>query len=304
MSFYRVYRYPLATQKAYKHIYFYGKRPVGRYEKKTEMTIEGVCKLENNLSRAKRTVRDLMLCNKFDYFCTFTFDGEKVDRYNFSECRKKLLTAFANYKKRYSPDFQYIVIPEFHEDGAIHFHGVVRGIRDCDFFVPASIHKRLDSGEVALVPNTPGYVDWYYYSSRMGYFSCSKINHYERCASYITKYITKDLMMLPKGVHAFMNSTGLSRPELIFDTDDVPARFKPQFKGDYCELASLTEDETVKLGILVPWWSDGDSKTVIEDSVTDNGISDEPMTYKQLRFRDVMNNESIQQSKAATVAAV
>ncbi len=303
MSFYRVYRYPLATQQAYKHIYFYGKRPCGQREKKpSDVSIEEVCKLENNLSRAKRTVKDLMLCNKFDYFCTFTFDGGKVDRYNFADCRKKLLNAFANYKKRYSSDFQYIVIPEFHADGAVHFHGVVRGIRDCDFYVPAYIKKRLDNGELVEVPNTPGYVDWYYYSTRFGHFSCSKINHYERCASYITKYITKDLMLLPKGVHAFMNSTGLCRPELIFDNDDVPARFKPQFKGDYCELARLTEDETVKMGILTPWWSDGDNKTIIEDDVTENGISAEPVTYEQLRVRDVIRVERVQQPQTFKTA--
>lgn len=287
MAFYRVYRYPLATQRTYKHIYFYGRRGhrVDRDDeiKKNADAIRAECRMQESLSRTKRTVRDLIMCNKFDYFCTFTFDAGKVDRTNFSECRKRLTKLFDNYKQRYSPEFRYVVIPEFHADGAIHFHGVVRGIRMQDFTVPDLIPKRIGS-ELTMVPNTPGYVDWDYYSSRLGFFSCSQIRHQEHCALYITKYVTKDLVQLPKGARAVMSSSGLDRPELIYDEDYSPPRFKKiSFKGDYCEISYMNEDETIERGIIAPWWSDGDRATIVDDE-SETGIAADNLTYEQLRL--------------------
>ncbi len=287
MAYYRVYRYPLATQRTYKHIYFYGRRsrkPDKADEiKKNVDAIREVCRMQESLSRTKRTIRDLILCNKFDYFCTFTFDGGKVDRMDFSECRKKLTKIFDNYKQRYSPEFRYVVLPEFHEDGAIHFHGVVRGIRSQDFIVPEMIPKRID-GVLTMVPNTPGYVDWEYYSKKLGWFSCSEIQNQERCANYITKYVTKDIALLPKGARVVMASSGLERPELIHDEDYAPPRFnRISFKGDYCEIAYMNEDETIERGIIAPWWSDGERATIVDDD-TDIGIADDNLTYEQLRL--------------------
>ncbi len=297
MSYYRVYRYPLAGQRAYKHIYFYGKRPFaegGREQQEKDVcklnadAIREVARMQESLSRTKRTVRDLILCNKFDYFCTFTFDKGRVDRTNFGECRKKLTKLFDNYKQRFSPAFRYVVLPEFHADGAIHFHGVVRGIRPEDFTVPEMIPKRVD-GVLTMVPNTPGYVDWGYYSSRLGWFSCSAIKNQEYCALYISKYVTKDLVQLPKGARAVMSSAGLSRPELIHDEDYAPQRFKRAFKGEYCEVSYMTEDETIARGVIAPWWSDGDRATLLDDI-----ISKPEIIYEQLRMRDVMKYEQIQ----------
>lgn len=258
MSYYRIWRYPL-KEKACKHIYFRRDRAFGRAAPK-EITDDAFLsnlveagRADSNLCRARSTVRNLILCNKFDFFCTFTFNAQKVDRYNFPECKKKLSKVFHNYKVRYAPDFRYLVIPEFHKDGAVHFHGMVRGIRPNDLTVPDMIYRR-DKKTDALerVPNTKKYVDWAYYSQKLGFFSCSAVRDYEACAHYVTKYITKDLADLPGNMNMFLSSKNLTRPELIFDCDDVPLLFEADYEDEYVRMSFQPDSAT--FGSYVPEW--------------------------------------------------
>lgn len=163
-------------------------------------------------------------CNKFDFFCTFTFNPEKILRYDLTECRKKISNVFDNYKQRYSQNFKYLLVPEYHKDGAIHLHGLIAGIRPEDLIEPQFIPKRnVFKDIVEMVPNTPHYLDWPYYSKKLGHFSCSKIKSDAAVSKYIVKqYITKDLEKLPPGQQMYLCSKGLNRAELIFDSDDVP----------------------------------------------------------------------------------
>lgn len=258
MSFYRIYNYPLKVKK-FRHVHIKRKRGGVQKEvvgEKSSTILDELAILEKssqNLSRARRAVRDIILCNHFDYFCTFTFNAEKVDRYDFKSCKKKITQLFMNYKQRYSPDFRYIVIPEFHKDGAVHFHGMVKGIRPEDFTIPEYILKRDHiTDQVLVVPNTKAYVDWQYYSSKLGYFSCSAVKEYEACAQYVSKYITKALMSLPLGQRVFMASAGLERPELIFDQDDVHMTVKPDYENDFVSV----KDSEHSFGFIEEWYGE------------------------------------------------
>ena len=44
----------------------------------------------SSLNRTKTLVRDLVLCNEFELFCTFTFDPDKVDSFNYAKCWGKM----------------------------------------------------------------------------------------------------------------------------------------------------------------------------------------------------------------------
>jgi hypothetical protein len=232
ISFYRVYRYALKDEEyCDKHIYFKRDRSL-KIQKKQSQHYDK--KLVVNILRAKKVVQELAYCNKFDLFCTFTVDGEKSDRYDLTGCRKRLSQLFNNYKKRYSPGFKYLIIPEFHSDGAIHFHGLIAGIREGDLIVPDKIPKRnVFTGELEQIPNTKQYRDWPYYSGKMGYFSCSAIKNHEAVSRYIIKYLTKDLEKLPRGQQAYLCSKGLNRAELVFDCDDVPMVGEPEWQDDF-----------------------------------------------------------------------
>lgn len=77
---YTVYRY---TDQIYKIVHFHSTKPrVGPVTKRGEARkTDGPPDLHSSLSRARRTILELALCNHWDYFCTFTLDP-KYDRYD------------------------------------------------------------------------------------------------------------------------------------------------------------------------------------------------------------------------------
>lgn len=85
--------------------------------------------------RSKNMIYKLACNNKpWDYFVTFTFNSEKVDRYNFSEVSKKLSKWIDNIKQKYNcKDMGYIIVPEKHKDGAWHFHGLFKNCDNLNF---------------------------------------------------------------------------------------------------------------------------------------------------------------------------
>lgn len=71
--------------------------------------------------RAKTAITDLALSNEFKYFVTLTLDKSKVNRYDMKEITRKLNNWLDNNVRR--KGLKYILVPERHRDGAIHFHG-------------------------------------------------------------------------------------------------------------------------------------------------------------------------------------
>lgn len=74
-----------------------------------------------SISRTRRNIRELALCNDFEYFATFTLDPNKCDRYSLTECQE-LLRKKLKALKRKNKNFAYLFITEKHKDGAFHFH--------------------------------------------------------------------------------------------------------------------------------------------------------------------------------------
>lgn len=63
--------------------------------------------------RSKNMIYKLACNNKpWDFFVTFTFNSDKVDRYDFSEVSKKLSKWLNHIKSRTCPDFAYIIVPK------------------------------------------------------------------------------------------------------------------------------------------------------------------------------------------------
>lgn len=143
-------------------------------------------KLLNNLIRAKTKVREYALCNDFEYFATFTLDKNKYDRYNLPKFIKDLGQFIRDYRKKYKANIQYILIPEQHQDGAWHMHGLFMGIKQEHL-------KNFD-----YIPGAPGklrnkgYYNFVLYEKKFGFNSLGKIKDNDKVANYIAKYITKD----------------------------------------------------------------------------------------------------------------
>ena len=76
---------------------------------------------ERSMRRARAKVRRLALANDFRWFVTLTLDPQKIDRYDAAAVVKKLGQWCSNHVKRHG--LKYILVPERHKDGALHFHG-------------------------------------------------------------------------------------------------------------------------------------------------------------------------------------
>ena len=138
-------------------------------------------------SRAKQKIRELALCNDFEYFATFTINPN-CDRYNLKECLHNLRVGLKYYKKN-NKDFKYLFVIEQHKDGAYHFHGLVSGVSD-------------------FYKNDNGYLSSRYWSKKLGYNSFSKIKDKKAVSFYITKYLTKNPVIIESGYH-YISSRGL-----------------------------------------------------------------------------------------------
>lgn len=137
--------------------------------------------IKSSLSRTINTIYELASSNTWDWFLTFTFDSKKVDRYNYDECLSKLCKFFNNFKTKKCDELKYICVPEYHKDGAIHFHGLLSGVPDV-FFV--------DSG---VIEN--GLIVYNFIPYKLGFSTATRVSDTFRVSTYITKYITKDLVV-------------------------------------------------------------------------------------------------------------
>ena len=80
--------------------------------------------VNESVSRAKRKIYDFGICNDWTHFLTITFNSKKINRFDLLEVKNKFLKYLRNYT-RIDNDFKYLVIPELHKNGALHFHGLV-----------------------------------------------------------------------------------------------------------------------------------------------------------------------------------
>lgn len=127
-------------------------------------------------------VFEYSMCNRFDYFVTLTLDKNKYDRYNLNKFIKDLGQFIRDYRKKYGVNIQYLLIPEQHQDGAWHMHGLIKGIPE--------EHLKLNSN---------GYKEWKAYTDKFGYMSIDNVRSQEAVSKYITKYISKTIS-IGKGV--------------------------------------------------------------------------------------------------------
>ena len=179
-----------------------------------------------SLSRTKRNIRELALCNDFEYFATFTVNSEKCDRYSLNDVQDKLKKVLHKIKRN-NKDFAFLIITEKHKDGAFHFHGLIKGISD-------------------LYVNNNGYLSSMIFDNELGFNSFSKIKDYTKCCNYILKYITKDCI---KNSHnqIYISSRGLKKAtKEEFSYID----FVPSFTNEFVEIKDFTVDSLSKAELL------------------------------------------------------
>lgn len=92
--------------------------------------------------RAKARIFDLALCNyDFKYFVTWTLSADKCDRYDYKAIVRNLGQWLDNRVRR--SGLKYLIVPELHKDGAVHFHGLTN---DAISVMPSDTWVHPDTG--------------------------------------------------------------------------------------------------------------------------------------------------------------
>ena len=169
-----------------------------------------------SLSRTKRNIREICLSNDFEYFVTFTIDSKNADRFSLDECQSLIRKRLKSYQKKISKDLKYILITEKHKNGAFHFHGMMKNLRQRDFYI-----------------NKNGYLSNKMFD-KVGFNSFCKIDgDYARCCNYIIKYISKDCIKNSSN-QIYFCSRGLRKADKFDVKIDFPIDFS--YENDYVKI--------------------------------------------------------------------
>lgn len=146
-----------------------------------------------SISRSISTIKELCLCNEFDYFFTLTFKSKK--RYNICWACKKIIKSFKYYSdkaKTLNFVFKYLFVFELTKNGGVHVHGFGAGFYD-------------------LYINKYGHISSRYFD-RLGFQNfteVSKINPF-----YLIKYLSKKPIKEIK--HRYFRSRNLKKAEISY----------------------------------------------------------------------------------------
>lgn len=198
-------------------------------EEKPERTGETVKKKEvENEKRAKQMVYDLARSNEWEYFITLTLGGG-VDRFDYEACCD-FLAVYTRHLRYLG--CRWLIVPEQHENGAWHFHGLLAGPVKAVRATNAHTGQPLIDKAGREVYNLTDY--------KAGFTTAVKLDGSPKVATYLTKYYTKD-MQIPKGKKRYWASRNLARPQFFYDEiygstfDEImaDARYRKDIQGPY-----------------------------------------------------------------------
>jgi hypothetical protein len=167
----------------------------------------------DSLRRSKTNISDIVLSNRFDMWATFTFNGKKenekklglkatTDRYDVELCKKKM-SRWLNKQQTQHGRFEYLIVAEYHKDGALHFHAFMHNYKGN---IEKTTYRKHGRDVYRIKSYQLGISDMQYIEQTP--------DDYKRISSYIKKYITKDMPIF-SGRKRYWCSTGLVRPDII-----------------------------------------------------------------------------------------
>ncbi len=172
----------------------------GRRKNKTVDDIEQ--DIARSVRRSRRVINDYVLMNDFDLFITFTFNPKKVNRYDLDLCFLRMQSWLWRQQRAYSEPFRYIIVPEKHKDGAIHFHALFGGYQ-------GKLKKTKVIQNNKRVYNLSSF--------RYGFTNAQYLDDDKlKTVAYLCKYITKD-MVLVSNRRRYWCSKNLLKPEKYYN---------------------------------------------------------------------------------------
>lgn len=186
----------------------------------------------SNLLRSKQNIIDLAyhngLIQPWEYFLTLTFDPTLVDSTNYSEVGDTLKKWLNNMKKQ-NPGMEYIIVPEPHKSGRIHFHGIFRNVPKWKLKEARTPNNRLIKKNGLQIYNLLNY--------KFGYSTVSAVQDLEAVSVYISKYMTKSLIDFSYKKRYWFSSS-LQRPTVeyaIFNEDTLSFYLEKKNIKNYCK---------------------------------------------------------------------
>ena len=210
--------------------------------------------VQRSMRRARGKLRRLALANEFKWFVTLTIDPAKVDSHDAASVVKKLNAWCSNAVQRNG--LKYILVPERHKKGGIHFHGFFNDafpVVDSGTIRlpwakrprrPQSAAQRqewLDQGG-QIVYNLPGW--------SLGFTTALELyGNYPAAVGYVCKYIGKDGTK-PAG-RWYYSGGALVEPSVKY-ADISPADLRAEYGDGVMVFYPPGKQVAVITGLFVP----------------------------------------------------
>jgi hypothetical protein len=160
---------------------------------------------ESSIRRTRRELADIIECNTFDKWATFTFDPKKHPQCNERDYAKKKVIQFFNSQQRLHGSFNYVILMETQKNGNYHAHALLGGFT-------GKFHATIIKG-VGVAKRQCYKIDAWETSN--GLTDMEDIIDKTKVANYVGKYIQKELLnssLIVKGAKRYYASRGLARP--------------------------------------------------------------------------------------------
>lgn len=190
------------------------------YEEKPPRAKPSAANIDRAIRRARSEMRMILRNNPLPWFVTLTFDGSKIDRYDPREIVRRVGYWCDNNVRRRG--LAYALVPEYHKDGAIHFHGFFNSALDM-----------VDSGHTIHgrpVYNCPGW--------SFGFTVCERVDDNAKALAYALKYIGKGRDKI--GGRWWYHGGDLVKPEVEYV--DLDHRFIADLGGYLVHLDRIDTD--------------------------------------------------------------
>lgn len=189
------------------------------------------------LRRIRKASRSVAYGSRWAWYVTLTVSPDLCDRYSFDDIYRRVFRDIIyryNHGTRSDRRLLYFFVPEFHDDGAIHLHGLLKNVR-----------------RESLRRNEHGYLEIADFREGLGFMNVQSLakrsrEDYKKAVDYVLKYVMKSFEGLPPGVHSYYCSKGLPRGEVTKKNYDesVEALINSAdyvYENDYVKKAFLSE---------------------------------------------------------------
>lgn len=198
-----------------------------------------------NVKRACATVEDLGMNNEWIWFCTFTIDASKMDRYDLPNylSKFKAFLKYENTKCNKGTRIKYVYVQGPHKlDRAWHIHGLFCNIPKKELFVKQK-----------------GVYGWESYEEKFGFSRLEKVSDIvgiRWCIVYMKKHIIRTAEVI-RGLNMRLvhPSKNLKRGETILKfSDDSEDNRKWDYENEHCKGKVIDlQEESLEEFLFADW---------------------------------------------------